>query len=408
MGVKPREFMNEEAGSVHRQADRLFKALGIDGLSAQARRAWARERGLPWTRLRYYGARAKLPLGQDLALISQAAGVSEAALRLLMGRPGHRQLDALADAAAGVDRQDPGSDLPAAPALPAPAFSTDLGSLYRGDSLEVLRALPDLGVDLVFADPPFNLRKTYPSGIDDDLAEREYLRWCEDWLEELARVLAWGGSLFLWNLPRWNALLAGVLERHLSFRHWIAVDLRASLPIPGRLYPAHYSLLYFVKGDKPRAFHPDRLPMAICPECMADLRDYGGYKSKMNPRGVNLSDIWLDLAPVRHARYKKRDGANELPLALLDRIIEMASDPGDLLLDPFGGAGTSYAAAEIKGRRWLGIEIGPVEGIRQRLLDLDTEAAQLAKRRSGLNVLFRCEHAARRRRLGLWTSASFE
>ena len=71
-------------------------------------------------------------------------------------------------------------------------------------------------------------------------------------------------------------------------------------------------LLYYVKGPQARVFHPDRLPMQVCPHCAGDLRDYGGYKDKMNPRGVNLSDVWWDISPVRHAKYKRRNGANEL------------------------------------------------------------------------------------------------
>ena len=60
----------------------------------------------------------------------------------------------------------------------------------------------------------------------------------------------------------------------------------------------------------------------------------------MNPKGVNLSDVWTDIPPVRHAKYKKRD-TNALALKLMDRIVSMASDPESLVLDPFGGSGTT-------------------------------------------------------------------
>ena len=69
---------------------------------------------------------------------------------------------------------------------------------------------------------------------------------------------------------------------------------------------------------------------------------------KMNPDGINITDVWLDIPPVRHKKYKKRNGSNELSIKLMDRIIEMASDEGDIVFDPFGGSGTIYAIAERK------------------------------------------------------------
>jgi site-specific DNA-methyltransferase (adenine-specific) len=138
---------------------------------------------------------------------------------------------------------------------------------------------------LAFADPPFNLGKKYSSNIDDDRASHDYLAWCQQWLDEMVRVLKPGGSLFLWNLPKWNLPLGAYLGGKLTFRHWIAVDIKYSLPIQKRLYPSHYSLLYFVKGDKPAIFHPDRAPIPCCRHCGGELRDYGGYKDKMNPKG---------------------------------------------------------------------------------------------------------------------------
>ena len=258
----------------------------------------------------------------------------------------------------------------------------------------------------MFADPPFNLKKLYPSNIDDNLKSERYIHWCQQWIQECIRVLKHGGSLFLWNLPRWNVALSSFLDGRLNFRHWISVDIKYSLPIHGRLYPSHYALLYYVKGDKPNVFHPDRLPMQVCPHCYGDLKDYGGYKDKMNPLGVNLSDIWTDIPPVRHAKYKRRNGANELSLKLVDRIVEMASNEGDLIFDPFGGSGTTYMVAELKSRRWLGCEIGPVDAIIDRFKKIDEEREILNSYRARINALFLEEVKRHRRKLGLWTSES--
>jgi site-specific DNA-methyltransferase (adenine-specific) len=279
-----------------------------------------------------------------------------------------------------------------------PILKTPLGELYQHDCIDVLNILEPETVDLAFADPPFNLGKRYSSNINDAKANHEYLEWCQTWLDGMIRVLKPGGSLFLWNLPKWNLPLGAFLGQRLTFRHWIAVDIKYSLPINGRLYPSHYSLLYFVKGNKPSIFHPDRLPVPCCRHCGGELPDYGGYKDKMNPKGVNLSDVWTDIPPVRHAKYKKRD-ANALSLKLMDRIVAMASDPGSLVLDPFGGSGTTYVAAELSGRCWIGGELD-CGAIMQRFESLETDRDHLAQIHANKNTLFTASDLAKRRRSG--------
>lgn len=280
-----------------------------------------------------------------------------------------------------------------------PILQTSLGRLYQDDCIKFLMSLDAESVDLAFADPPFNLGKKYSSNIDDDRASHDYLAWCQQWLDEMVRVLKPGGSLFLWNLPKWNLPLGAYLGGKLTFRHWIAVDIKYSLPIQKRLYPSHYSLLYFVKGDKPAIFHPDRAPIPCCRHCGGELRDYGGYKDKMNPKGVNLSDVWTDIPPVRHAKYKKRD-ANALALKLMDRIVSMASDPGSLILDPFGGSGTTYIAAELTGRRWIGSELD-CSAILERFDIIDDDRKHLAQIQANKNTLFTASDLARRKKAGI-------
>lgn len=279
-----------------------------------------------------------------------------------------------------------------------PILKTPLGELYQADCVKVLKALKPETVDLAFADPPFNLGKKYSSKIDDAKANHEYLDWCKTWLNGMIRVLKPGASLFLWNLPKWNLPLGVFLEERLTFRHWISVDIKYTLPIPGRLYPSHYSLLYFVKGKKPAIFHPDRLPVPCCRHCGGELRDYGGYKDKMNPKGVNLSDVWRDIPPVRHAKYKKRD-ANALALKLMDRIVSIASDPGSVVFDPFGGSGTTYVAAELTGRRWIGCELD-CSPIIERFDALEGDRQHLGEIHANKNVLFKRSDLATRRKNG--------
>ena len=146
--------------------------------------------------------------------------------------------------------------------------------------------------------------------------------------------------------------------------------------------------------------------MEICPACKADLRDYGGYKDKMNPLGVNLTDVWMDMAPVRHSKYKKRKGSNELSVKLMDRIIQMASEEGDIIFDPFGGSGTTYVVAEIKRRRWIGVELGPVDDIINRFEEIGSEAELIERIRRNCNCLFTEQTLSARQQLGLWTCES--
>lgn len=252
---------------------------------------------------------------------------------------------------------------------PQPIFNTEHGVLFQGDCLEVLKHLKSESVDTVFADPPFNLGKHYGTKVNDSLGDREYLNWMFAWIAECERVLRPGGSLFIYNLPRWNIMLGPyLLELGLTFRHWIAINIKMSMPISGRLYPSHYSLLYYSKGSKPKTFRKIRTPIETCRHCGGDIKDYGGHRSAMNPKGVNLTDVWNDIPPVRHWKFKsKKRQANQLSTKLLSRVIEISTRPGDIVLDPFGGSGTTFAVCEAKHRYWVGIELENCDVIVERL-----------------------------------------
>ena len=253
---------------------------------------------------------------------------------------------------------------------PEACYVSDLGALYSADCMQVLPSIRDEVVDTVFADPPFNLGKEYGKNSHDLRPDSEYVCWCQAWLAECVRVLKPGGSLFVYNLPKWNILLgAYLMSQGLEFRHWIAIQISACLPIPRRLHPSHYSLLYFSKG-RPKTFHRMRTPIETCRHCGGEIKDYGGHRKAMNPNGVTLKDVWTDIPPVRHWKFKsKARKANALSTKVLNRVIETSTLPGDLVLDPFGGSGTTYAVCEAKGRRWIGIEIDFCPQIIERLED---------------------------------------
>ncbi|MFZ3243863.1 MAG: site-specific DNA-methyltransferase, partial [Candidatus Acidiferrales bacterium] len=232
-----------------------------------------------------------------------------------------------------------------------PSYSTALGALFAKDCLKALPIFRDCVVDTVFADPPFNVGKAYGDNTNDRLPEEQYLAWCKDWVQECVRVLRPGGSIFIYNLPKWNISIGAYLNKlGMEFRHWISIEISACLPIPGRLHPSHYSLLYYSKG-KPKTFRRIRTPILTCRHCGGEVKDYGGHRDAMNPDGVTLKDVWTDIPPVRHWKFKSRNRtANALSTKILDRVIEMSTRPGDLVLDPFGGSGTTFAVCESKHR----------------------------------------------------------
>lgn len=255
-----------------------------------------------------------------------------------------------------------------APAELVPCYTSQLGALFAADCMKVLPFIKSDTFDTVFADPPFNLGKEYGSSTHDRRDESEYLTWCQAWLAECVRLLKPGGALFLYNLPKWNVLLGAFLSQQgLDFRHWIAVEMSACLPIPGRLHPSHYSLLYYTKG-KPKTFRRIRTPIQVCRHCGGEVKDYGGHRDAMNPKGVNLKDVWTDVPPVRHWKFKSKNRrANALSTKILDRVVELSTVPGELVLDPFGGSGTTFGVCQEKGRHWIGIEIDFAQDIIDRL-----------------------------------------
>jgi site-specific DNA-methyltransferase (adenine-specific) len=252
-----------------------------------------------------------------------------------------------------------------------PVFSNRYGFLYQADCLAVFAALRDASIDCIFADPPFNLGKTYGAGqVNDALARRDYLKWSRAWLDECARVLKPGGALFVYILPQWGYHFAHHLdeEREMTFRHWIALSMKGTFPRGRKLYPAHYGLLYFTKGE-PAVFNRVRLPIPSCRHCGEDIKDYGGHRKYLNPAGLNLTDFWEDTAPARHRKFKTRWHVNELKPMIPARCFEIATQRGAIVMDPFGGGGSSYEAAQGLGRYWIGSEITNCQPIAARLTD---------------------------------------
>ncbi|MEK0337302.1 MAG: site-specific DNA-methyltransferase [Nitrosopumilus sp.] len=247
-------------------------------------------------------------------------------------------------------------------------FTSKTGLIYHGDCIDLLSLIKPETIDCIFADPPFNLNKNYGPLAQDNSSNDEYISWCEKWINECIRVLKPGSAFFLYNIPKWAHKLAMLIENnHMVFRYWIAISMKNNYPRGNGLYPAHYALLYFTKGE-PEVVNKLRIPIPLCRHCGKEIKDYGGHRHKINEEGLNLSDFWDDLSPVRHHKFKKRS-ANELNPKIPERAILLSTKPNDIILDPFGGGGTTYMIAEKNNRLWVGSEIEDCLPILKRLED---------------------------------------
>lgn len=229
-----------------------------------------------------------------------------------------------------------------------------LNEINVGDCLDVLAQIEDDSVDVCFADPPFNLNKKY-KGYADRKPSEAYLAWCRKWLTELTRVTKPTGSIFIHNIPKWLVYYASILNEIACFRHWIAWDAM-SAPLGKTLLPAHYGILMYTKRPTGFKFYEVRAPHKTCRVCGAFLKDYGGKKDQMHPFGGLVSDVWTDIHRIRHAS-RRDEHPCQLPIHLLERIILMSSDIGDVILDPFSGTGTTSIAAKTLQRQFVGIEL---------------------------------------------------
>ena len=248
----------------------------------------------------------------------------------------------------------------------SPFVTTQRGVLFCDDCVKITGKIKPGVIDTVFADPPFNISKNYGNGYDDNLSKEDYFKWSQIWIDECIRVLKPGGAFFLYALPELAVKFAAMMGEEMTFRHWIALTMKGSYPRGNKLYPAHYALLYYTKG-KPKTFNKLRLPIPKCRHCGGELPNYGGHRSKMNPAGVSLTDFWIDTSPNRHKKFKVRPGVNELKLVIPERAILMSTNPGDIVLDPFGGGGSTYQAAEFNERNWIGMELHDCPYIKKRL-----------------------------------------
>jgi site-specific DNA-methyltransferase (adenine-specific) len=252
-----------------------------------------------------------------------------------------------------------------------PDCGLPLDRLHHGDCLEGLARLKTGTIDLAFADPPFNIGYDYDV-YDDRRDADQYLDWSKRWIGEVARVLRPDGTFWLAIGDEYAAELKVIAHRDvgLSLRSWVIWYYTFGVHCKKKFARSHAHLFYFVKDPKRFTFNDDaiRVPSA---------RQLVYLDTRADPKGRVPDDTWIlrpqdvpdGFTPESDTWYfprvcgtfKERAGWHgcQMPEQLLGRIIRACSDPGGIVLDPFGGSGTTLAVARKLGRRYLGFELSP-------------------------------------------------
>ena len=225
---------------------------------------------------------------------------------------------------------------------------------FVGNCIEILKQFPDDSVDMIFADPPFNLGKKYTNYIDSK-SDKDYLYWSYSWLNEIPRILKQSGTVFIHNIPKWLFYYATFLSKNLEFKNWIVWETK-TCPTTSPLQATHYGILYFVKDLNKAKKYKLRYPQQRCRLCNGHLTDYGGKEYLRHPFGPAISDVWFDIHRIAHKKYRDNHPC-QLPVQLVERLILLSSDAGDLIVDPFIGTGTTAIACKHLGRKFIGIDI---------------------------------------------------
>ena len=284
--------------------------------------------------------------------------------------------------------------LRAAPAQALRSEALPVNRILRGDCIAEMRKLPDACIDMIFADPPYNLQLggdlarpdgSHVDAVTDDWDKFDsfaaYDRFTRDWLAEARRILKPDGSL--WVIGSYhNIFRVGAILQDLGF--WILNDIiwRKANPMPNfkgtRFTNAHETLIWAAKSEKAKYTFNYR--------AMKTLNDE-----------LQMRSDWV--LPICSGQERlRRNGAKahptQKPEALLYRVMLATTNKGDLVLDPFFGTGTTGAVAKRLGRDWLGCEREPsyIEVAEERIemaLPLDESAlTTMQSKRSAPKVAF--------------------
>jgi site-specific DNA-methyltransferase (adenine-specific) len=241
--------------------------------------------------------------------------------------------------------------------------------IYNCDCVDGMGGMEDGTVDLVFADPPFNIGYSYDI-YHDKLDYEKYLDWSSVWFKEVWRVLKSDGTFWLAIGDEFAAELKVIATRDVGFicRSWVIWYYTFGVNNKRKFTRSHVHLFHFVKNKKIFTFNDTELRIPSARQLI--------YNDKRaNPKGRLPDDTWI-LRPQEIAEeftpdkdvwtvsrvcgtFKEREGWHgcQMPEAVLERIIKVSSNPNDKVLDPFLGSGTTAVVAKKLERQFAGFEI---------------------------------------------------
>jgi site-specific DNA-methyltransferase (adenine-specific) len=244
----------------------------------------------------------------------------------------------------------------------SPYFQTSLGSLFQIDALILLKAIEKESVDLIFADPPYNIKK---AEWDTFESQKKYVEWCLEWIEECYRILSPKGTLYICGFSEILADVKWAASHLFKGCKWLVWYYRNKANLSSDWGRSHESILHFRKSrefifnvDEVRVpYNAHTLKYPIHPQ--AETSQYGNGKQYIwtpNPKGARPKDVF-EIPTISNSSWEKKEHPTQKPVQLVKKCVLASSTPGSIIVDPFGGSGTTYAIAEAFDRKWLGSEI---------------------------------------------------
>lgn len=253
---------------------------------------------------------------------------------------------------------------PSADSSPRVFYSHPHGKIWLGDSIDWLRSLESSSVDLVFADPPYNINK---AEWDTFESQQEYVAWSVRWIEQAGRVLKPEGTLYVCGFSEILADLRLPASRFFKGCRWLIWHYKNKANLGDDWGRSHESILHFRKGRE-FTFNVDdvRIPygehtLKYPAHPQAETSQYGKAANKdrvwhPHPRGAKPKDV-LEIPTTCNGMHEKTPHPTQKPEELLRKIILASSKPEDLVIDPFLGSGTTAVVAEQLKRRWKGCDL---------------------------------------------------
>ena len=217
------------------------------------------------------------------------------------------------------------------------------GSLYQGNSLQWLASLPSQSVDMVFADPPYNIKKAKWDNFEN---QEKYIEWSMVWIEQVARILKDTGSLYICGFSEILADLKHPASRHFDSCRWLVWHYKNKANLGNDWGRSHESIIHL--GKNKHRINIDDVRIL-----------YGAHTLKYPshpPKGAKPKDV-LDIPTTCNGMGETTAHPTQKPEELLRKFIMASSNDGDLVLDPFSGSGTSLVVSEQLNRRWLGCDL---------------------------------------------------